>query len=93
MGPVKMKSFFIICFLFFVISGCSVLKQAPELAENDNQRGMKLWEQNCTRCHNSPDPAMLTDSEWDVVGAHMRVRAYLTQGEEEHIIKFLKTIN
>jgi len=75
------------------IFGCSVTKESQEAAKLNSNTGLKLWEQNCSRCHNSPSPAFFSDEEWDVVGSHMRVRAYLTGKEADEIVKFLKSIN
>lgn len=81
-------------FLFILlISGCAVKDNTQSTAGANKYSGLKLWEQNCSRCHNSPSPASFSDAEWDVVGAHMRVRAYLTGKETDEIIKFLKSIN
>ena len=76
----------------FFIFGCTMTKEAQDKKASSNS-GLKLWEQNCSRCHNSPSPAFFSDAEWDVVGAHMRVRAYLTGREADEIVKFLKSIN
>lgn len=55
--------------------------------------GAKLWEQNCIRCHNVRTPATLSDAQWRVVMHHMRVRAGLTAGEHEAILRFLQSAN
>lgn len=78
--------------LVIFIYGCTMTKEAQDKKASSNS-GLKLWEQNCSRCHNSPSPAFFNDAEWDVVGAHMRVRAYLTGKEADEIVKFLKSIN
>lgn len=84
-----------ICSLLFIllITGCAVKDNVQSNADVNKYSGLKLWEENCSRCHNSPSPASFSDSEWEVVGAHMRVRAYLTGKETDEIIKFLKSIN
>lgn len=78
--------------LVVFILGCTMTKEARD-KQVSNNTGLKLWEQNCSRCHNSPSPGFFSDAEWDVVGAHMRVRAYLTGREADEIVKFLKSIN
>lgn len=82
----------LIIFVIFV-SGCISTKEAQNKTEVNNNPGLKLWEQNCSRCHNSPNPAAFSDEEWEVIGSHMRVRAYLTEKETNEIVKFLKSIN
>ena len=79
--------------LVIFISGCMLTKGKNDKNEVSNNSGLKLWEQNCSRCHNVPEPASLSDNDWDIVGAHMRVRAYLTEKEADEIIKFLQSIN
>lgn len=85
----------LICSFLFIllIAGCAVKDSTQGEARVNQTSGLKLWEQNCSRCHNSPSPASFSDAEWDVVGAHMRVRAYLTGKETDEIVKFLKSIN
>jgi len=87
------KIFFTALSAVIIISGCAVKNATQESVITANYSGLTLWEQNCSRCHNSPSPASFSDAEWDVIGAHMRVRAYLTGKETDEIIKFLKTIN
>lgn len=55
--------------------------------------GARLWEQNCMRCHNYRTPASLSDSQWEIVMHHMRVRANLTGEEHRQILAFLKSAN
>lgn len=55
--------------------------------------GPELWAQNCRRCHNFRSPSEFSDSEWEVVMFHMRVRANLTAEESETILQFLKSSN
>ena len=52
--------------------------------------GAKLWAENCIRCHNLRPPESLSDSQWEVVVHHMRVRANLTADEHRAILAFLK---
>ena len=41
----------------------------------------------------TPDPASLSDRQWEIVLHHMRVRANLTAEEHELILEFLKAAN
>ncbi len=84
---------FALLILVVFISGCMMTKETQDETKLSSNPGLKLWEQNCSRCHNVPEPASLSDSEWDVAGAHMRVRAYLTGKEVDEIVNFLKSIN
>lgn len=55
--------------------------------------GAQLWGENCVRCHNVPPPDDFSDSQWVLIGNHMRMRANLTAEESNKIIEFLNTIN
>jgi mono/diheme cytochrome c family protein len=49
--------------------------------------GEKAFKENCGRCHKPPDS--LSPRETKAVLQHMRVRAMLTQKDEQLILKFL----
>ena len=53
--------------------------------------GAQLWAQNCGHCHNIRSPGSYSDSQWEVVALHMRVRANLTADEHKQILAFLKS--
>ncbi|MBI4944879.1 MAG: cytochrome c [Bacteroidetes bacterium] len=91
--PIVFGIKFFVILMVILVAGCTLTKEAKDRKEHISNSGQKLWEQNCSRCHNSPSPASFSDAEWDVVGSHMRVRAYLTGKEADAIIKFLKSIN
>jgi mono/diheme cytochrome c family protein len=56
-------------------------------------RGAKAWAENCGRCHNIRDPKEFTDSQWDVIMTHMRIRANLPGDMADDIRVFLKGSN
>ena len=49
--------------------------------------------QNCMRCHNLRQPHERSDSEWEAIVFHMRVRENLTAEEHRLIVEFLKAAN
>ena len=53
--------------------------------------GQELWSMNCQRCHNMRSPVMYTNSQWEVIVHHMRVRANLTGADARAIADFLKS--
>lgn len=61
--------------------------------EGDFARGAKLWSETCASCHNMRDPKDLDDDAWEVVVAHMRLRAGLTGQDTRDILEFLKRSN
>jgi len=60
---------------------------SPAVAAN----GATLWSENCGHCHNLRSPNSYSDSQWDVVALHMRVRANLTAPERDQILAFLRS--
>src|SRR5438067_6451122 len=36
--------------------------------------GAQLWADNCQRCHNMQQPDRFSDSQWDAIVHHMRLR-------------------
>lgn len=75
----------IMSFGLIAISGCAVSKKVSD------KTGTQLWGENCSRCHNPPPPGEFNNSNWDIVGRHMRIRANITEDEEKKIIDYLKT--
>jgi len=53
----------------------------------------QIWAENCNRCHNVRSPSQYSDAQWEVIGAHMRLRGYLTGEEQRTIVEFLKAGN
>jgi cytochrome c5 len=49
--------------------------------------GQKVWEQNCSRCHNAPQGFSSRIS--GTVARHMRVRAGLSEQDEKALRRFL----
>ena len=54
---------------------------------NVTSRGERVFQQNCSRCHNSPQgfPPQISAS----IVRHMRVRASLSAADEKALLKFL----
>ncbi|HEY0455656.1 MAG TPA: cytochrome c [Verrucomicrobiae bacterium] len=53
--------------------------------------GATLWAQACAHCHNIRSPDSYSNTQWDVILLHMRVRANLTPEEHRQILAFLKS--
>ena len=49
--------------------------------------GQRIFEQNCSRCHNAPDG--FSPSISGTVVRHMRVRASLSRRDEQELLRFL----
>ena len=72
---------------FALTNGCKV----PESITTKS--GAQLWGENCNRCHNTPDPKIYSDDQWDAAIEHMRQKAFLTNTEINKIRVFLKSAN
>ncbi len=68
------------------IAGCAT-------DEPRRRGGAETWSSTCGRCHDTRSPSTFSDSEWDIVVHHMRVRGYLLPEEQEIISEFLKRAN
>ena len=55
-----------------------------------DKSGTQLWSENCQRCHNTPPSSAFSNTEWEVITAHMRVRAMLTDSEYVKIKAFMQ---
>jgi len=62
-------------------------KTAPAKQNAAVDPGEQAFRQNCGRCHNAPDS--LSPREVKAVVQQMRVRAMLTQKDEQLILKYL----
>jgi cytochrome c5 len=49
--------------------------------------GQRVFEQNCSRCHNTPDG--FSPRITGTVLRHMRVRASLSQHDEQELLRFM----
>jgi mono/diheme cytochrome c family protein len=98
-----MKNLKLSCFCLLFLSAMPALSQlgnsgtAPTnggqeqknpAAHNTQQRdGQKVFEQNCSRCHNAPQG--FSPSISGTVVRHMRVRAGLSKEDAQAVLRFL----
>jgi hypothetical protein len=71
-------------FLMTFLNGCAPTKLVAD------KSGAQLWGENCNRCHNAPSMDQYSKDQWSVIGAHMRVRANVTNDEIKKIVSFLQ---
>ena len=64
-------------------SPSSPTSHTAQVQESDGQR---IFEQNCSRCHNAPEG--FSPSIAGTIVRHMRVRASLSQEEEKELMQF-----
>lgn len=55
-------------------------------SQQQGEEGQRIFEQNCSRCHNAPEGFSPNIS--GTVVRHMRVRASLSKHEEEELLRF-----
>ena len=67
-----------------LISSCAVTQKIAD------KSGVELWAENCNRCHNAPAIGEFSNAQWDVIGAHMMLRANLTCDETNKIVAYLQ---
>ena len=86
------KSFAILSiFVLIVLSGIIGISSCAVSKKVQDKTGTQLWGENCGRCHNAPGPGEFSNTNWDIVGTHMRIRANITADEEKKIIDYLKS--
>jgi len=89
-----MKKFkFIFLLIIFGIMTITVVNSCKTPQAILDKSGAQLWGENCARCHNTPSPAAYSDDQWDIIMAHMEVKAGLTEREVHKIKAFLKSAN
>ena len=62
---------------------------APTQAIADKS-GAQLWGENCNRCHNAPSQDQYSKDQWGIIGIHMKLKAGITNDEQQKIVAFLK---
>jgi cytochrome c553 len=75
------------------MSVASAAAAGAEPAAGDYVRGVKLWANDCARCHNMRDPKEFRDDQWKVIVTHMKVRAGLTGQDARDMLAFLQGSN
>ena len=78
-------------------AGCGEHSQPPAdgpgsqpSAAIPHKAGAQLWAENCSRCHNLRPPQSFSDTQWQTITHHMRLRADLTGEETRKITEFLQ---
>ncbi|SHF12368.1 hypothetical protein SAMN05443144_105231 [Fodinibius roseus] len=95
----KLTLILVVAITTFIAFGCGTSKETSGDDLGDlgsfkvEKSGAVLWGENCARCHNAPDPTAFSDTQWEAIGTHMRVRAGLTAEETNKIVTFLQQSN
>jgi cytochrome c5 len=59
---------------------------AAQASQQHQEEGTRVFQQNCSRCHNTPEG--FSPSISGTVVRHMRVRASLSKHDEEVLLRF-----
>jgi cytochrome c5 len=60
---------------------------ASQASQQHEDEGVRIFQQNCSRCHNTPESFSPRIS--GTIIRHMRVRASLSKHDEEELLRFL----
>jgi cytochrome c5 len=62
-------------------------KPAAANKVHEENQGQRVFDQNCSRCHNTPDG--FSPHVSGTVARHMRVRAQLSEHDYQELLRFL----
>lgn len=68
-------------------------EEAPAATDKPALDGAKVYAWNCGSCHSERWPKERSDAEWEVIMAHMRVRANMTSEQAEAVLRYLQENN
>jgi cytochrome c len=85
------KHISILAFVLLAIMSICLVNACKVSEKANTKSGAQLWGENCGRCHNAPGPGEFRNSNWEIIGQHMRVRANLIGTDTEKIVAFLKS--
>ena len=74
-------------------SGTASRADSRPLAREAEISGSKVWSETCGCCHLLRSPSWYGDAQWEVAGHHMAIKAHLTPGEREAVVRYLKAAN
>lgn len=74
--------------LFLLASVWLVFSQAA-FAEDDVTAGARIYNENCSRCHNARPVQEFHADEWSVIVPHMREKAHLSGIEAKQLEAFI----
>lgn len=72
------------------LTGAGSAQPSSLVASAGQRSGAQLWADNCSRCHYARPPQSFSETQWEIIVHHMRLRADLTGQEARAITDFLK---
>lgn len=82
-----------VMFLFSLFSAICFFSCKTNKMVTEEKSGVQLWDENCSRCHNSPPPTVYSDDKWETVSMHMKIRSNISNNEIKLIKDFLQSAN
>lgn len=84
--------------VFVALAGIAASTPAPVAAQEESarrlvERGERLFERTCMRCHNEMEPDERTNRQWQMIVPQMRELANITREEARAIIAYLIAMN
>jgi cytochrome c5 len=85
--------------MLFLLSVATAVAQSPEKQPeqkktqatinktHDDNPGQRVFDQNCSRCHNAPEG--FSPHVSGTIARHMRVRAQLSEHDYQELLRFL----
>ncbi|MBO6514865.1 MAG: c-type cytochrome [Phycisphaerales bacterium] len=80
MKTINLSTVFLLFSLFFA---------NPGVAEDDVTAGARVYNENCSRCHNARPVQEFHADEWSVIVPHMREKAHLSGTEAKQLEAFI----
>ncbi|MFA6571127.1 MAG: cytochrome c [Bacteroidota bacterium] len=79
--------------IIFIVAVMALINSCATSKDVAEKSGSELWGENCGRCHNSPSPSDFSDTQWEIIGNHMKLRANFSDEEVNKMVKFLQSGN
>ena len=87
-----MKKIYVLAAIIISVSAILLNSCAPT-KEISEKSGVQLWGENCNHCHSAPSQDQYSKDQWGIIGAHMKLKAGITNDEMTKIVAFLKGVN
>jgi len=84
-----MKKIIILFAAFLLIASVGFINSCSVPAKITQKSGAQLWGEICNRCHTAPSPEEFNTKNWEIICAHMQVRAKIPEDEIAKIKAFL----
>ena len=84
-----MKKLIVLLAALLLIAIIAFMNSCKVPAKITDKSGAQLWGEICNRCHTAPSPEEFNNKHWEIICAHMQVRAKIPEDELNKIKAFL----